>query len=61
MKYLHNAITIKEETFITPQAANVTAPAASEGDVTGTYIQVQALAVVVQIVTQMEQTQGIVK
>ena len=37
-----NAITIKEETFITPQAAVVTAPAASEGDVTGTYIQVQA-------------------
>ena len=37
-----NAITIKEETFITPQASVVTAPAASEGDVTGTYIQVQA-------------------
>ena len=37
-----NAITIKEETFITPQAAVVTAPAASEGDVTGTFIQVQA-------------------
>ena len=42
MKYPGNAITIKEETFITPQAAVVTAPAASEGDVTGTYIQVQA-------------------
>jgi len=37
-----NAITIKEETFITPQAGVVIAPTAADGNVTGTYIQVQA-------------------
>ena len=37
-----NAITVKEETFITPQAALVTIPDASLGEVTGTTITMQA-------------------
>jgi len=37
-----NAITIKEEIFETPGAAVVTSPAASEGNVTGTFIDIQA-------------------
>ena len=37
-----NAITVKEETFITPQAALVTIPDANLGEVTGTTITMQA-------------------
>ena len=50
-----NAITVKEEQFITPQAGVVTSPDASAGDVTGTVFQVQSTwAVVVQIVILMD-------
>lgn len=53
--------TVKEEQFTTPQAGLVTIPDASLGNVSGCIIQIQAPAVVVQIVILMDRMEDMLK